>query len=145
MSTRNFEEVNFGLPLIVGGVHGEDEIEDQLECEDMEWSAEQINDQLEFYEVEVKGGYYVGAQYQVEYRDSVGQYLTTEEDIWYMQVQEFEDIFGDDCTIKQAIEKLRDELEDLERWLKEQKENGMIELACVGVFSNGEAVYNKVD
>ena len=30
------------------------------------------------------------------------------------------------------------------RLLKAKKELGMIELACIGIFSNGEAVYNKV-
>lgn len=120
-------------------LEGVEEQFDDLAMEDitseMERTAERMNEYLTFHNVEVKSGYYVGVQFYVEEKyDGIEDY--TNEDTNYE--------FGM-CRSK-TLRKYKSEVNWLRRELLKAREDlGLIQLGCIGIFSNGEAVYERID
>ena len=106
---------------------------DEMAMEDMQAEAERINEGLVFHNVKVESGYYSGAQFLVEelYDD------IDDMDNDYTRYQ------FDMCKSK-AKRKFEAEVRRINRELRNLKKCGYEELECVAIFSNGEAVYNKV-
>lgn len=164
MSTPNFKHsklTDLGLPLIVGGV-GEDydqlaesynqglEEGDEPYNEDMyntevDWDItrreedlEDLNNKLEFFEVVIESGYYSGWQYNVK---EIGQYDG------YESIQSIDDETAQEYYGKSAAEvkhQVDTELVIVRDYLYSQVSDPYtVEIYCVGVFSNGEAIYKK--
>lgn len=163
MSCSNFEFMKYGLPLIVAESSAEeagyDEMKELYESdndeeytidmyyddinfdydflvEDMETLAKEINDTLQFYTVEVKSGYYRGLQFTVDSENDIDP-----EHPWFNN--EDARYWFDECRSK-VLRKAKSELNKIRKWLLNLKKHGYIELGCLGVFDNGEAVYSVV-
>ena len=160
MSTPNFEFMKYGMPLIIAETPCYDDMKEQYEedtgeeydediycmdcqfiAEDMQNLADEINDTLEYFTVEVQDGYYSDLQFIVNQvyenmfdLDKDSKYCIDNEDAHYY--------FGE-CRSK-VLRKADAEKRRIYKWLKSMKKLGYIELNCDGVFSNGEAVYSIV-
>ena len=161
MATNNFEPVNFELPLIVYGMGddyeerkkeweeengGEYEYNDDLyesdidcECEFVEEELREFNENLEFFKIEQKSGYYAGIQFQVEW-DNNYDYDTAIE----MEDEE-ETKYWYDYTPSELKKNIQGELETIKQYLMKLSERmGYLNLYKYAQFSNGEAIYRKV-
>lgn len=138
MSTCNFNNMNNQFPLIVflydnyenedGLTYYEEEIiyQDAYNFMNEYIESFQEKENLRFYDISVSSGYYDGLQVLVEEK---GLYP----DEWKNSKK---------WRRKEFIEK-----EKIKRFLLDISNNnvyGWIELICIGVFSNGEAIYRKV-
>lgn len=112
---------------------------DDWACEDiykmMVKAAERMNDAQPFYKVTVKCGYYCGAQFYVEalydgLEDFTNEDARDEFDLCRSEMLRRYKVAGN--KIRKALYAAKDEL-------------GLDELVCTARFSNGEAVYEKVD
>lgn len=91
---------------------------------------EEFNDELTFHEITFKSGYYEGVQLFVEEKDNPHE-LDNEDCNYYYDM----------CRSK-AIRKYDAELRKINRFMdKVATQYGWKELHCLGVFSNGEAIY----
>ena len=91
---------------------------------------EEFSDNLVFHKVYMKSGYYDGIQLYVEEMDN--PYELDNSDCRY---------YYDMCR-SQAIRKYDAEIRKINRWMDNvATEYGWRELHCLGIFSNGEAVY----
>ena len=101
--------------------HGYDGFKDKME---------DFNDSLTFHELQFKSGYYDGVQIYVEEKENPHE--LDNEDCQY---------YYDMCRSK-AIRKYDSEVRKINRWMeKVAPEYGWRELHCLGIFSNGEAIY----
>ena len=167
MSTANFDSRQNGFPLYVhddiyakvcpecGAVNdsedevccdcGEDlhkvEVEpdwiaEEWLCKDVGHDMEEINKDLDFFTVRLKSGYYVGVQFDVNWNDHIGdpEELNNEDAHYYF-----------DCCRSVMLRKYERERRKLGKQLAKLAKNyGFEEIVCVGVFSNGEAIYERV-
>lgn len=91
---------------------------------------EDFNNTLTFHELQFKSGYYDGVQLYVEEKENPHE-LDNEDCNYYYDM----------CRSK-AIRKYDAEIRKINRWMdKVATEYGWKELHCVGIFSNGEAIY----
>ena len=123
-------------------LEGVEEIYDDLAAEDicseMQRAAERINKELDFHKVTVESGYYVGVQFYVE-EDFKG--FDSLED---MENEDSQYYYGM-CRSK-MLRKFKTECNKIRRELhKAREELGLMQLGCIGIFSNGEAIYEKID
>lgn len=92
---------------------------------------ENFNDTLTFHELQFKSGYYAGVQIYVEEKDENPHELDNEDCKYYY-----------DMCRSVAIRKYDAEIRKINKWMdKFATEYGWMELHCVGIFSNGEAIY----
>lgn len=91
---------------------------------------EKFNDTLIFHKLELRGGYYDGVQLYVEEKDDPNE-LDNDDCRYYY-----------DMCRSQAIRKYEAEIRKINKWMdKVATQYGWEELICLGIFSNGEAVY----
>lgn len=113
---------------------GYDELADADNVNNMQTVAERLNKELDFFKVTVESGYYSGLQFFVDSDKDSPEEMDNEDCQYY---------FGK-CRSK-AIRACNSEIRRINKWLvKQGEELGLTELICIGVFSNGEAVYSKV-
>lgn len=122
----------------------DEEWDSQIFYEDMYREAERLanklNEELMFYQIEIRSGYYCGLQTIIKGTD------------WNDYYFEIEDIDNEDSHYyfdmcrSQAIRKHQAEINKINRKLLPlfEKELGFDHIRCIGVFSNGEAVYERV-
>lgn len=92
---------------------------------------EDFNDSLTFHELTFKSGYYSGIQLYVEEKEENPHELDNDDCHYYYDM----------CRSK-AIRKYDSEVRKINRWMdKIATQYGWKELNCVGIFSNGEAIY----
>ena len=106
---------------------------DRIVAQVMIETADRINDGLLFFNVKMELGHYSGAQFLVE---------ELYDDISEMSNEYTQDHFGL-CKSK-AMRKYESEKRKIVSELRKLKKCGYEELECVAIFSNGEAVYEKV-
>lgn len=111
-----------------------DEVGMQDLVKDMEDKADALNENLTFYEVSVRGGYYTGVQFYVD------------EKYWKLEDMDEEDAqeeFG--MCRSDMLRKWEDECNWLRGALrKAKKELGLMELGVSARFSNGETLYTEI-
>ena len=91
---------------------------------------EEFNDSLTFHELQFKSGYYSGVQIYVEEKDNPHE-LDNDDCNYYYGM----------CRSK-AIRKYEAEIRKINRFMDNvAPEYGWRELHCLGIFSNGEAIY----
>lgn len=113
------------------------EVENQLFYEDIfhgydgfKKVMEDFNDVLVFHELKIESGYYDGVQIFVEEKENPHE-LDNEDCRYYYDM----------CRSK-AIRKYDAEIRKINKWMeKVATQYGWEEIICLGVFSNGEAVY----
>lgn len=92
---------------------------------------EEFNDSLIFHELTFKSGYYEGVQIFMEEKEEVPYYLDNEDCHYYY-----------DMCRSVAIKKYDAEINKINKWMKKiATQYGWKKLNCLGIFSNGEAVY----
>ena len=114
-----------------------DDLAGEVDYENMSWYAKKANEKQDFYTVTVESGYYTGLQFYVtEKGDSL-------DDVTHMSDEECQWEYG--RTRAEQIEMFTAAAETVRKELDCAKDElGLTELSCIGVFSNGEAVYRKV-
>lgn len=159
MGTCNYiSQDNFDLYITEYEVDEEyiKEYEEINECEfDEEWDsqmfykdiymqaerlANKLNEELMFYQIEIRSGYYDGLQTIIQGTD------------WYDSYYNIEDVSNDDCHYyfdmcrSKAIRKHNTEVNKINKKLLPlfEKELGFDHIRCIGVFSSGEAIYERV-
>ena len=137
MATANFGKPNFDLPLIAVGMT-DDEEQNQIEFWEMENSIEDINSQLTYLEVFAESGYYQGAMYNCREKYDYIDF----EDVADLDDEDANYFFGD--TAEQVKKDFADDMNKVQQFLKDRKENGALELIKTAQFSNGEALYKAV-
>lgn len=91
---------------------------------------EDFNSNLIFHELELVSGHYVGVQIYIEEKENPNK-LNNDDCNYYFDM----------CRSK-SIKKYESEINKINKWLdKVASKHGWRELHCLGVFSNGEAVY----
>lgn len=91
---------------------------------------EKFNEELTFHSIELKDGYYEGVQLYVNTTEN--PHTLDNEDCKY---------YYDMCR-SQAIRKYEAEIRKINKWMKKVAiEYGWRKINCLGVFSNGEAIY----
>lgn len=104
-------------------------------CEEAERLAVKLSSILTFHDIQIKCGYYAGIQtYIQKYHHNIEQ-LDNEDCQYYYGM----------CRSK-TIRKYSAEVNKINKKLLPlfQKELGFNRIRCIGVFSNGEAIYEKV-
>lgn len=103
------------------------------------WLAKRINKELTFYKIRIKCGYYCGLQTIIDQTD--WDYYDNVED---MDNDACKYYFGMCRSI--AIRKYKAEINRINKKLLPlfEKELGFNRIRCIGVFSNGEAIYERV-
>lgn len=125
-------------------LHDADEDYDEIAmdwlCEDVKLDMDEINKGLEFFSVGLEGGYYVGVQFTVNFKMRWGCELDPEE----LDNEDAHYYF--DCCRSEMLRRYKRERRKLGKMLKELAEyHGFEEIVCVGIFSNGEAIYRKAE
>lgn len=160
MATCNFEPMKHNFPLIVGGLDSYEEMREQFEkefegeftedtyyaelqyqCEDAEYLAKEFNKELDFYEVELRSGYYQGFQFCV-----IGKYdcpFDFDEDSEYCLDDEDADYYFN-MTKKEVLENAKKEWDKVNAWLIDLKQHGYIQLGVLAKFDNGETMYTQL-
>lgn len=91
---------------------------------------EKFNDNLIFHKLELRSGYYDGVQLYVEEKDDPNE-LDNDDCRYYY-----------DMCRSVAIRKYEAEIHKINKWMdKVATQYGWRELHCLGIFSNGEAIY----
>lgn len=140
MATNNFEPMNFDMPLIVGGI-SDDQEDYTFEVESLIDDLKEENKELQFFNLEIKDGYYQGWQWQVEWAD---KYLDYDQITDPEQFSDYDADYYYGDTAENIREQVEVEKNKCLAYLEALKENGYTELYKVGQFSNGEAVYKEV-
>lgn len=135
MATSNFWSMD-NFP-IYANMEEMDWIEADEFYSNVEEVVDEFNEDLLFFKVSLKSGYYEGVQFYVEDKEDFGKYMNefTNDDCHY---------YFDVCR-SVAIRKYYSEINKINRWLKKTaKEWGFIQLSVVARFSNGETIYEIV-
>lgn len=159
MGTANFRTMNYGMPLIVGGILDFDEQKEIYEAEfdeeytvdiheqsladwyeDAKFSAEEFGETLKYHRVGIRSGYYDGFQFTVE--EITKKHFELDEDSIYCPDEE-ETQYYYDTDLKTALREAAEEKERIRKWLESLTEQGYMCLVCIGRFSNGEAIYKE--
>lgn len=101
-----------------------------------------LNEELDFFAVGLSSGYYSGLQFDVDWKNIRGwgvygdpEELDNEDAHYYF-----------DCCRSEMLRRYQRERRKLGKKLKELADyHGFEEIVCVGRFSNGEAVYERVE
>ena len=122
----------------------DEELDRQIFYEDIyieaERLADKLNKELMFYQIEIRDGYYDGLQTIIQGTD------------WHDGFYNIEDMSNYDCHYyfdmcrSKAIRKHNTEVNKINKKLLPlfKKELGFEHIRCIGVFSNGEAIYERV-
>lgn len=114
-----------------------DEVETDFICDEVNEDFARDNLMLKFFRLSIKSGYYSGLQFDVDWNERVGdpEELDNEDAHYYF-----------DCCRSEMLRRYKSERRTLAKRLKQLADyHGFEEIRCVGVFSNGEAVYERVE
>lgn len=160
MGTANFKPMEYGMPMVCGGMEDFEDLAEKymaefgeeltegayygyLEdaAENAQEIAENFTENLKFHDVTIIGGYYYGFQFYVEEKfsarfdlDRNSEYCIDNDDAHY---------YFDMCR-SAAIRAADAEKRKICRWLENLAKRGYSMLVCTARFSNGEAMYRKV-
>lgn len=107
-----------------------------------EWSGiDDLNNSLCWYKVELKSGYYDGVQFYIDTDflgiDEIATWLPSKPLVWDDDECMLE--FG--LTREETKQMIEEEKKRINNFLDKMVEYGWERIRCVGVFNNGEAVY----
>lgn len=123
----------YKCPECGGTMNGEPEIDDNMTeiiWNEISTMADEKNQNFLFHNITLESGYYAGMQLYVEEKDNPENFDNDECNYYYNM-----------CRSK-AIRAYKTEQNKVRKAMKQIADaNGMEELACLGVFSSGEAIY----
>ena len=125
-----------GFPLFVAMPEEDDEEGYGLYMlqREVEQSLEDVNCGLRFHKITVESGYYYGIQLYVEEEHDPNEYDNDDCQYYF------------DLYRSVAIRRYNSEINKINRLLRRiAKQYGFVEIYCRAVFSNGEAVYERVE
>ena len=159
MATANFKRMEYGMPLVTGGMNDFEEMKSAYEQEygeeytefmyemDIEEEfnyakelAEEFTENLIFHDVTVKSGYYQGFQFYVE--EKYTKYFDLDKNSEYCIENDDAHYYFDMCRSK-ALRAADAEKRKIEKWLNNLAANGFEKLVCIARCSNGEAIYKR--
>ncbi len=113
-----------------------DEIEYYDICDIVQSDLDDVNRDLLFHKITMQSGYYTGVQFYVEAEHDLGEYDYDNEECHYYF----------DCCRSVAYRKYQSEINKINRKLKYMaKQYGFEELVCTARFSNGAALFSRVN
>ena len=116
-----------------------DDLETDFLCDEVRESMGEINKELDFFEIGLKSGYYTGVQFTVKFKKHWGCEIDPEE----LDNEDAHYYF--DCCRSVMLRRYERERRKLGKKLAViAADNGFEEIRCVGIFSNGEAIYERV-
>lgn len=104
--------------------------------DDIQPDLEDLNDRLSFHHITVQSGYYTGLQLYVAVEHELDEYDYDDDDCWYYFGMSRSAAY---CKFFAERVKVRKAMERIARW------HGMRQLNLIGVFSNGEAIYEYAE
>lgn len=108
---------------------------------DRDGGLDELNDTLQWYTVRLYNGYYDGVQIYIDTEwsgiDEIATWLPSKPLIW--DDEECELQFG--LTREETKKMIEDEKKRINTFLENLDMYGFYKIKCLGVFSNGEAVY----
>lgn len=114
-----------------------DELENEIHFNEVQDDLRRDSMVLRFFNVKAVSGYYSGVQFDVDWKDNIGDPEELDNDDAHY-------FFG--CCRSQMLRKYQSERRTLAKRLKQLADlHGFEEIVCVGVFSNGEAIYRKAE
>lgn len=138
MSCPNFKQMEYGMPLVCGGLSNDADYWDFEEAVEI---AKRFTDGLTFHTVTIEGGYYYGFQFIVDEAFS-HSFDLDKESVYCISNEEAHDYFG--MCRSEALRKADAEKRKIRKWLESfENENGYEILVRTAMFSNGEAIYER--
>lgn len=108
-------------------------------CEAAHAALTEINKDMDFFAVGLESGYYTGVQFTVKFKKHWGCEIDPEE----LDNEDAHYYF--DCCRSVMLRRYERERRKLGKKLAViAADNGFEEIRCVGIFSNGEAIYERV-
>ena len=116
-----------------------DWVQEEWLCDEVKSYMDEINKELAFFDVGLASGYYAGVQFTVSFKKYYGYELDPEE----LDNEDAHYYF--DCCRSVMLRRYERERRKLGKKLAViAADNGFEEIRCVGIFSNGEAIYERV-
>lgn len=117
-----------------------DDVQEEWLCDEVKSCMDEINKELAFFEVGLQSGYYVGVQFDVDWKDIRGWGAAGDPE----ELDNEDAHFYFDCCRSVMLRKYERERRKLGKKLAQLAEDfGFVEIVCIGHFSNGEAVYER--
>ena len=111
-----------------------DEVEASYTCSEIESKLESVNENFMFHEIKLLGGRYWGVQFYVEEKHDPNEYDNDECRYQF------------DMCRSAAIRRYESEINKVKKSLHTlAQEYGFDQMFCCAIFSNGEALYGRVD
>ena len=137
MSTPNFGTPNYDLPIVACGL---EEKLDDFEYGTIQDEIDEFNNGLNHFEVVLEPGYYQGAMLDVKQT----------EDYWdYDNLNELTDDDADyfyGMSKAETIKEFNDDMDKIKQFFETKSDDDrFIEIYKAAQFSNGEAIYKKVN
>lgn len=106
----------------------------------------ELNRELNFYEITLKGGYYGGIQFYVKVDHDLYQYYGNNLDSIVEGIDNEDTRYYYDMCKSEFKRKITSEVNFINKKLMPllAKKTGFEHYNCIGIFSNGEAIYEKV-
>ena len=142
MATPNFRtQKNFSLWVI-----DDEKAEDFFLMDEIERSVDELNSTLKYYRIELRSGYYTGVQLYVDRQGDDTElptdYTATE---WRKARRGYLGEYYNENSHSHAVRRELAERRKIEKWMNRTAQKmGFEQLYCVAIFSNGEAVYNRM-
>lgn len=115
-----------------------DECDTEYYFNEADTALRRLSEELEFFNLSVVSGYYCGFQFDVTFKMKWGCELDPEE----LDNEDAHYYF--DCCRSEMLRRYQRERRKLGKKLAELADfYGFEEIVCVGIFSNGEAVYER--
>lgn len=141
MSCPNFQQMNFDMPMVCGGLYAEDELDACFEYEDACHLARKFTEELVYHDVYIVGGHYYGFQFFVDEKE--GRKFDLDKTSPYCIDNEDANYYYGMCRSK-VLKKADAEKRKIRKWLEKiAEENGYEILVRTAIFSNGEARYER--
>ena len=119
-----------------------DEFDNQLYFEEVQDDLRRFSEDLEFFTVDVASGYYSGVQFDVDWKKDIRGWGCAGDP---EELDNDDAHFYFDCCRSEMLRRYQRERRKVAKRLAELADfHGFEEIVCVGRFSNGEAVYERV-
>ena len=141
MSTPNFYTQS-SFPLYVYDDSKMEWYEAQDYFNDMEQDLNEANENFKFFHITLRSGYYSGVQLYVELTEEADNAGFTEQGAYYADNDSCR--YWLDMCLSEAKRKFGTEMRKVNKEMKKLADAWEFEqYLCIGIFSNGEAVYRK--